>query len=481
MRTAGKNIGMAAVAGLAYGVYEEAEVEDIAARMLMTGQIKIGPDMRKMDAYRDIKGIIAESSIKGGFAPKEVGEAMLVAERQFGGLPLKQRLDVMKMLLPAAMQEARFKETGLKESAESLVGLAHMSGTYDPKALPDLWRKFTFASMITPVPLTQFKTALSYSMPVLKSGMGMGEDAIMFLTAMTQSAGITNTKSGTWLQAFFGKLMPDTGINLTRSKAKHNEALREMGLLDAQNHVTWKVPGADGKTDWMASILKLSQMLGGKLAGMPDEARMGILDQLFGKQGGREAALFGLKEFVGQFPALAEKMKEFTGGEELLKELERVSPVQQARDAFSDLRAVLMDLGEVVLPPLTAALKEVRGFFDATQGKNLPKDYDAHEAAKEKFGDVPPGFFRGLRNWILNGKWDETGDAVTPEKQSYVPPGGGKSQAVQVHTVLNIDGRKIGEAVTMHQVRQGAGPAEGSPYHDATWSTAPIDLALVGA
>jgi hypothetical protein len=44
-----------------------------------------------------------------------------------------------------------------------------------------------------------------------------------------------------------------------------------------------------------------------------------------------------------------------------------------------------------------------------------------------------------------------------------------------------MDGRKVGESVTMHQVLAASGPAEGSPYHGATWSTAPIDLALVGA
>ena len=85
--------------------------------------------------------------------------------------------------------------------------------------------------MITPASLPEFTRALSYSMPSLVAGMGMDPTAVMFLTAMNQAAGIKSTKAGTWVQAFFGKLMPDVGINLNRSGVKHNEALSGLGLL----------------------------------------------------------------------------------------------------------------------------------------------------------------------------------------------------------------------------------------------------------
>ncbi len=193
----GGNVAMAGMGALAYGVYEEAEIEDIAARALMTGQLKIDAGMTNMDAFKKIREIIQRNASIGGFDPKEVGEAILGSERQFAGLDFNKRMDVLNVLLPAAMQESRFKETGLKESAESLVGLAHMTGTYDPAKLPELYRKFNFASMITPASLPQFTNALSYSMPSLVAGMGMDPEAIMFLTAMNQAAGIRSTKAGT--------------------------------------------------------------------------------------------------------------------------------------------------------------------------------------------------------------------------------------------------------------------------------------------
>ncbi len=195
----GSGIMAAASGALAYGVYEGAEIEDIAARAIMTGQLKIDAGMTNMSAFKKIRDVIQRNASLGGFDPKEVGEAILGSERQFAGLDFNKRMDVLNVLLPAAMQEARFKETGLKELAELLVGLAHMTGTYSPDKLPELYRKFNFASMITPATLPQFTNALSHSMPSLVAGMGMDPEAIMFLTAMNQAAGIRSTKAGTWI------------------------------------------------------------------------------------------------------------------------------------------------------------------------------------------------------------------------------------------------------------------------------------------
>jgi hypothetical protein len=46
-------------------------------------------------------------------------------------------------------------------------------------------------------------------------------------------------------------------------------------------------------------------------------------------------------------------------------------------------------------------------------------------------------------------------------------------------TPVNIDGRKIAEIVTKYQAKEGAGPPEGAPYHNATQSISPIDFVLV--
>ena len=135
--------------------------------------------------------------------------------------------------------------------------------------------------------------------------------------------------------------MPDA----TGSKAgeKHNQALKDMGLLDESGQPSWIVKGDDGKTDWMQSLLKLTPALGEKLYAMPETERLSKMDQIFGKQGGREAGLMNLKEFVDQFPVLAEKMKNAKTGDAYLEQLSGASTMQQAREAFTNLKIVLLE------------------------------------------------------------------------------------------------------------------------------------------
>jgi hypothetical protein len=330
--------------------------------------------------------------------------------------------------------------------------LAHMTGTYDTGKLPDLYRKFAYASQLTPKTLPQFTNALSYAMPSLVGGMGMDPDAVMFLTAMNQSAGIGSSKAGTWIQSFFSKLMPDMGINLTKSQQGHNNALRGMGLLDENNKTTWMVPGVNGKTDWLASLMKLSPLLGSGLAAMPDTQRMALLDQVFGKQGGREAGLFNLKEFIGQFPALAGQLKMARGGEDVLKELSEGSVAQQARNAWTDTKIVLMDIATVALPPVTAglkvldeALKGLRLWTPPTgpDNRSKPEDFTVQNARPMTWGD----------------KWRSLwGDASTPTNNA------GGDTTVN----MNLDGEKIGSIVLSRFNKELGRAPTGPTWFDPT-------------
>jgi TP901 family phage tail tape measure protein len=381
----GGSAALALFGGVGYAAMEEAEIRDIIARGMITGQLPVDAGMSQTETFRKLRNVIQRNAALGGFSPKEVGEAVLGSERQFAGLSFDKRMEVLNTMLPYAMQESRLKETGLKEPAESLVGLSHMTGTYDPDKLPELYRQFAYASQLTPKSLPEYTRALSYAMPSLVGGMGMDPNTIMFLTAMNQSAGIGSSKAGTWIQAFFSRLMPQTGVDLTKSQVKHNEALRNLGLIDEAGHLTWQVKGAGGRTDWLASLMKLSPLLGDKLAGMPEVSRMQIIDQIFGKQGGREAGLFNLPEFIGQFPKLAQQLRMAQGGEDVLKQLGDASPVMQVRKTWSELQNVLMDIGTVVLPPVIGGLKILDTVLQAIGGTvNKVDSLLGHSAESDK-------------------------------------------------------------------------------------------------
>ena len=360
----GEHGPMIGAAALAYGAYEEEQIESIIARAMLTGQIKVDADMRQSDAFKQMRDLIQRISGQTGFGPREVGQALLTTERQFGGLSFKDRLGLEETLIPYAAAEARMKETSLSEAFEAMVGLSHMTGTYDPKQLPELMRQFQYASMITPVGIEQFQRAISYSLPMLHAGLDMDPSAVMFLTAMTQTAGITNTKSGTWLRSFFENAEPRIGESKT--DLAHNEALRKMGLLDDSNNVTWQVKDAQGKTDWDKSILAMSTAINKFTQSTDPATRLGLLRQGFGERGGGEAALMNLTQFIDQFAILQAKMKAFQGGDSVINALQNTT-AQKADVAWAQTQNVLMDLGQTVLPivntgldGLTTALKAVQ-------------------------------------------------------------------------------------------------------------------------
>jgi hypothetical protein len=210
---------MIAAGVVGYGALLEGQFEDQAARMILTGQMNSDVKMTDTAVFKQIRETLQGISARTGYGPGEVGEAMLGVERQFAGQPLDKRLKIEETIAPYAAAEARLKETNFKDSFEALVGLTHMTGTYDPEKLPELMRQFSYASLITPAPITSFRNALSYSLPMLHAGLDMDPSSVMFLTAMMQTAGVTNTKSGTWLRSFFERAAPpldDTPASLKR-------------------------------------------------------------------------------------------------------------------------------------------------------------------------------------------------------------------------------------------------------------------------
>ncbi len=279
-------------------------MRDEVNRLLITGQV----DAEKWGATRDnLSKLLMDSASLTGFSVGQVGEALSKSERAMSGLDVNTKMSVTKELIPYAAAEARLKETSLAESLEAMVGLAHMTGTYEPDKIRDLARKFSYVSLSTNSSLPQFEKTLSYSMPILRTGMGMDPDTVMALTAASQNAGITSTKSGTWLRSFFEGSEPAVGDG--KSAKKHNDELRKMGLLDAENRVTWKVRGADGKTDWNASVAREGGMIAEHLKGVPVDERMGVVKNIWGERGGGMASMLSMGTFVEQFTMLASKIQ----------------------------------------------------------------------------------------------------------------------------------------------------------------------------
>jgi len=364
---------MAAAGVIGYGVYEAAEMRDEVNRLMITGQV----DAEKWGATREQLGkLLMDSASLTGFSVKQVGEALSKSERAMSGLDVQTKMSVTKELIPYAAAEARLKETSLAESLQAMVGLAHMTGVYEPDKIKDLARKFSYVSLSTNSSLPQFEKTLSYSMPILRAGMGMDPDTIMALTAVSQNAGITSTKSGTWLRSFFQGSEPAVGGG--KAAVKHNNALRDMGLLDRDDMPTWKVTGADGRTDWNASVAKEGGIIQQHLAGVPIDQRMGVVKNIWGERGGASASMLSMNTFVDQFVTLAGKIQKFQGGADALEAYAKDNPLQKGREAWRDFQNVLIDIGNTTLPTVNSALTNLDIVLKA-----LPADW---EATKKMWG-----------------------------------------------------------------------------------------------
>ena len=161
---------------LGYGIYSQAQIEDAASKMLLTGQVA-----NTAEARSAIVEAIRGASSKTGFGPKAIADAMLDSERVLAGLPFAQRMDLEKGLLPSAAYEARMKGTSIVEAQEGLVKMAHMSGIYDPAGVEEVARKFAYASTITTASISKLVNTMSYSLPELHASLGMDPGSIMLL------------------------------------------------------------------------------------------------------------------------------------------------------------------------------------------------------------------------------------------------------------------------------------------------------------
>jgi hypothetical protein len=95
----------------------------------------------------------------------------------------------------------------------------------------------------------------------------------------------------------------------------------------------------------------------------------------------------------------------------------------------------------------------------------------AYEGGKYLLGGTAPVKQQGSD---ASGVWGAA--PAGPGKESSAES---TTQTVQVTTVLNVDSRRLAEAVTKHQVADGNGPAQGSPYPDTTRGGSSFDFALM--
>ncbi|MDI1347390.1 MAG: hypothetical protein PSV22_25370 [Pseudolabrys sp.] len=527
----GGNMALAGAGAVAYGIYEEAVLQDQI--FLMEFHAGMEKNAKNDKYFRDL---IQKTASQTGFGYKEIAEAATDEIRLLKGAGGKASggLDILPEMLKGAAIETRLKPgTTLKTAMESLIQSAHMAQEYGVTEIKEMMPLLAFLSTTNPATLPQMVRAASYATPTLHSGLNVDPSEVLMMTTAIARAGATNTKSGTWVRAGIERLLPpDARLMSDKNYEQRMVAMRALGLAGADGKST--ILGADGNMD----LGKAFSFVRAKSAGMPIEERNNMMKKVFGEQGQRGMSLLMSDKVGEQTSELWREFPQFKGGyNTFMGEYSKNSPIQKTRETVQDLTGVLSDIGSVALPPVTQALRDFAAMLQTIKGV-IPGGSDkakenvwARVGAKALEGAIAGGvagsFFGGVGAVpgalvtggvsalvAAGGIWLGLDNAVddTKAKAAEAAPAvnglsaaiGGLSSAAQGFHLMNpslqrlapsvpppppagggvgkqgsiyLDGRKVGQVITGRIAERASQPLEGSPYYDQTHGVPAQDFA----
>jgi hypothetical protein len=474
--------GAMAAAGLVgYGAYEAAEMEDAVFQLIYHSGLEQNDTNRGK-----FRKILQDAMISSGYGLKDISESAKQEIRMFQGTP-GGGIDVLPEMLRAATIESRLKGESPEESMKALIGLAHMTKSYDPEAIKKLAPAFAFLSTANPGSLGSIEKAAGYALPILQSGLEVDPmQSLLLGTALTR-AGATSTKSGTWLREMALRAMPGSALMSDKMFEKHEDALHRLGLVDDKDKPTWFT---GGKPD----LLKMLDIAGTNAGKIPLTERAALERQLFGAQGAGGFALLADPAVRDQVLNLRREMEspEFKaryGG--FVQAYQEGSTVQNARTAMQEFSVLAMDIGQHVLPAVNVALRDFKGALETIrniipggargEAKVLGRALEGAVA-----GGVAGGLIAGPGGALIGGAGGAVagvGTAIAPtpkeaadsmrdtfDKFLKKPPVVVKQPPVTLN--LNIDGRTLSRALS----------EAGNPYEGyATQAPAGDTLGAYGA
>jgi hypothetical protein len=417
-------------AGLAgWGIYEAGSME--------AGTHWLNYHLGRKDSAENnaqLRKIIEGAMTATGMPLHDVIEAATDEARLMKGTPGVDTVGAMPEFLRAAAAEALAKGTTLKESMKSIIGMAHMVKAYSPEEIKKLMPAFAYLSTANPQSLASMERAFSYAVPILHSGADVDPITTMLLGTALATAGVTNTKSGTWLREMVKRGMPGDD--------KHNAALKELGLIDDAGKPTWFT---NGKPD----PVKALEIAGPRAARIPVEDRIGVEHQIFGTQGSGAFAVLADDKVLARLKELRKEM----GSEEfqnrygtILEDYTGGTTKGMARSTLGEFNAAMIELGTTALPLATGALK---GFSTA-----LGWFSGGHQTKEDK--SFKPSWLENLHELM---PWSGASSLpkksieppIEPQKQSFLqgPPATQKTAPISLS--LNVDGRALARAVSSGQ------------------------------
>jgi hypothetical protein len=442
----GGNATMAGAAVFGLSLYEAANMEtDVHWLNYHLGR----KDSKENDS--ESRKLIEDTMKSTGLGLAQVGKSVTDVARIMRDTP---GVDVVKeapRVLRAALTESLSKGTTLDESVKSILGMTHMVQAYKPGEMEKLYQVFAYLSTANPAPLGQMEKTYSYAIPILRSGADIDPKEAMLLSTVLSTSGVTSSKAGTWLREFGVRSMP--------GDKKHNELLKQFGLLDDEGKPTWFT---GGKPD----LVKALEIAGPIAAAMSPEQRLPAEMGLFGRRGGGAFAVLGGPTSIERYHQLRAGLDDPGNQNRYSTILEDTMGTSKmvARTTLQEFNVALIELGRDVLPIAIAGVKGLSAALGWFTG--------GHRVQEDK--TFKPNWMEHLHDYLSPGNWFGKGasalpksgeGALKPQPQSFLqgPPITLKPQPISLS--LNLDGTTLARVLSNISTYSFAGQA---PAFDGT-------------
>ncbi|MGN6085785.1 phage tail tape measure protein [Trinickia sp.] len=431
-RRSNGNVGAAtgvATAGMLFGAYENARLNDQNVKAVATAQIPFSQWQGSLDDLRSRElAYASQYAWATGGHIEPFGESMLEGSRLMRTLSATQQKQMLDFAMPYIALESKLKGVSMPEATQAFIGLSHMAGAYAPQAAQPLYESMLQASLTSHASLGQIARAASYALPALHAA-GANSSDVMLLVATMMQGGIMNTKSGTWLNAMAMNSLPNTLGSGLFSNKKQNEALHALGLYHGNKSAFY----ANGSMD----LMKIVSILAADREKMEPLKFNALLKMAFGTQGQRGASFFSEESTVSNLHALAD-LKNFSQAPmDVGQMISQVSTVGLADQTIANANITLMNGTQAMMGPINSLLKGASSFFDWTA--NTSKDHPILGGAMS-YGGLFGMAVAGMGAWKGTGKFV---DKVIPKVAKYLASGAGSLLA---RAATAITGEEIGAA-----------------------------------
>jgi hypothetical protein len=348
--------GAAIASPLLFAIDKAAELQK---QMLAVQIATRGTTAQMNDMRRAIEGIASQTMFSNVDVAKQ---AKLIATGT--GLNATQVQGILPAYAKYADVQLLIKDTPYQQSITDAIRAAHGAGHYDPASLSKYLNLLTKASLIVPGSNSEVVRGLAYFQNTAKTALGMDDENSVLAVALANQLGFPGTRGGTNLTAALTRSIPGVfGSGLLKGKSA--EALRDMGMVDAQGHA--KVFGKDGKFDMMTWMGLTADFVNREMTSNPEGvARQNIMrdfQHAYGTNGSRLAAALGSGRAIDRWKQMSAQFSEYGGYEGMQKIFADQSAWQQWENAKTNFISAMTELGTTLLPTASKYLKEFNGYM----------------------------------------------------------------------------------------------------------------------